>query len=52
MDLIAAARTALQGGDPARAKTLLDRAKLADKQSENLADINTYQARIEALQSK
>lgn len=48
MDLIAAARTALQAGDPARAKTLLERAKQADKQFQNQNEINTYQARVDA----
>jgi len=49
-DLIAAARTALQGGDPARAKTLLDRAKQADTKSQSAGEIGVYMARIEAAQ--
>jgi len=51
-DLIAAARTALQAGDPARAKTLLERAKQADKQFQNQTEISTYQARVDAAQPK
>jgi tetratricopeptide (TPR) repeat protein len=47
-DLISAGRTALLAGDAPRAKALLDRAKQADKTSENLADINTWMARVDA----
>jgi tetratricopeptide (TPR) repeat protein len=52
MDLIAAARTALQTGDAARAKTLLERAKVADEQFQNQNEINGYQARINAVLPK
>jgi tetratricopeptide (TPR) repeat protein len=50
-DLIAAARTALQAGDAARAGAMLDRAKEADRASENTAEISAYRARVEAAQA-
>jgi len=49
-DLIAAARTALQASDPARAKSLLERAKKADRGSENLGEITAYTARADVAQ--
>jgi len=51
-DLIAAARTALQAGDPPRAKTLLDRAKAADTQLQSQTEISGLLARVQALLPK
>lgn len=51
-DLIAAARAAVEAGDPARAKGLLERAKTLDAQFQSQNEINAQMARVDAVLPK